>query len=95
MLSGVPTLCFLGADVGAAGAPFLPRGPFPSSARLLKLFELACGTSLRFTSDACLDLPEDKSESLRARSLACFDNLLPISSLLAFLSSAFGGGGGG
>ena len=80
------------------GAGFLPRGPFPNSARLLKLFAPDSGTALRFTIGedvASFDLPCDNSESFRASSLACFDALLPISSLSLALRSDLGGGGGG
>jgi hypothetical protein len=92
------TFSVLGADVGAAGAGLLPRGPFPNSARLLKLFAPDSGTALRFTIGeevASVDLPCDNSESFRASSLACFDVLLPISSLSLVLRSDLGGGGGG
>lgn len=89
-LTLLSTFSLLGADVGAVGTAFLPRGPFPSSARLLKALT-ASGTAFRFTTgdDASLDLACDKSESFR--SLACFETLPPISSL----RSDLGGGGGG
>jgi hypothetical protein len=44
------TLISLGTDVGGIGAPFLPRGPLPNSARLLNFFRPWSGTALRLTT---------------------------------------------
>jgi hypothetical protein len=101
MLVCLSTLAFLGAEMGSPGAPFLPRGPLPSSARLLNFFRPWSANALRFTAGgaaASSFFPSwDSKESLRASSFSAFDNLFPISSCLklARRSDLAGGGGGG
>lgn len=77
------TLASLCADVRDVGAPFLPRGPLPSSARLLNFF-IASGTALRLTTGGEISVasPWDRRESRFSDSRG-FDILLPMSACLS------------
>lgn len=100
------TLFFRGAEVGGNGPPFPPRGPVPSSAKLLNFFTAGTGRAFRFTDGAastvaglsgclCSSSPCERSESLRASSLCDFDCWRPMADCVFDLRSDFAGGGGG
>jgi len=100
------TLFFLGAEMGGRGPPLPPRGPVPSSARLLNFFTVGAGRAFLFTNGAASTVaglsgsffsisPWERRESLRARSLADFDWWRPMTDCACDLRSDFTGGGGG
>lgn len=77
-------LPFRGADVRGITPPFPPRGPCPSSARLLNFFKAGSGRAFRLMTGATstgageasiegFDSSWDRSESFRASSLALLD----------------------